>query len=116
MYIAKVIRAAMEDFHVKSLSADQNDHDDQMKILNPIIRNAVATALYAAEQYDVNPLARDFVNTLYRSMPTCWEQPELSRDFSRDGFLKLLESGLQKSNYPADELGRLAKSILENID
>ena len=40
-YIAIVVRNAMEDFHCKHLS------DEQMKELNPIIRNAIYTALYA---------------------------------------------------------------------
>jgi len=39
-YIAMVIRNAMEDFHCKHLS------DTQMKELNPLIRNAIYTALY----------------------------------------------------------------------
>ena len=37
--IAAVIRNAMEDFHVKYLT------DEQMKELNPIIRNAIYTIL-----------------------------------------------------------------------
>ena len=36
-YVAMVIRNAMEEFHCKYLS------DEQMKELNPIIRNAVCT-------------------------------------------------------------------------
>ena len=36
-YIAMVIRNAMEDFHCEHLT------DDQMKELNPIVRNAVCT-------------------------------------------------------------------------
>ena len=39
-YISIVIRNAMEDFHTKHLT------DKQMKELNPVIRNAVYTALY----------------------------------------------------------------------
>ena len=41
LYISMVVRNAMEDFHGKHLS------DAQMKEINPIIRNAVYTALYA---------------------------------------------------------------------
>jgi hypothetical protein len=40
-YIAMVVRNAMEDFHCRHLS------DEQMAELNPIIRNAIYTALYA---------------------------------------------------------------------
>ena len=44
-YISIVIRNAMEDFHSKHLS------DAQMKELNPLIRNAVYTALYSMRYY-----------------------------------------------------------------
>ena len=40
-YISIVIRNSMEDFHSKHLT------DAQMKELNPVIRNAVYTALYS---------------------------------------------------------------------
>ena len=42
--IAIVVRNAMEDFHVNNLS------DAQMKELNPIIRNAIFTALHSARR------------------------------------------------------------------
>ena len=41
-----VIRNAMEDFHCEHLT------DDQMKDLNPIIRDAVCTALHAFNNYE----------------------------------------------------------------
>jgi len=44
-YMAIVIRNAMEDFHCEHLS------DEQMKRLNPIIRNAVCTAFHAFQNY-----------------------------------------------------------------
>src|SRR5687767_7876176 len=53
-YIAIVVRNAMEDYHVKHLS------DEQMKELNPIIRNAIATALHAFNHYEQSPAARRF--------------------------------------------------------
>jgi hypothetical protein len=46
LFIAVVIRNAMEDFHVKHLS------DAQMRELNPIIRNAVFTAVHATRSID----------------------------------------------------------------
>ncbi len=41
MYIAKVVRDCMEGFHCEHLS------DAQMRELNPIVRNAICTALHA---------------------------------------------------------------------
>src|SRR5262245_60252351 len=41
MYVAMVVRNALEDFHCRHLS------DEQMKELNPLIRNAICTALHA---------------------------------------------------------------------
>ena len=43
MYVAMVVRNAMEDFHHKQLS------DNQVEELNPIIRSAIYTAIYARE-------------------------------------------------------------------
>jgi hypothetical protein len=42
LFIAMVIRNAMEDFHHEHLT------HEQMEDLNPIIRNAVCTALHAS--------------------------------------------------------------------
>jgi len=51
-YIAMVIRNTMEDFHCEHLT------DDQMKELNPIIRNAVCTALHAFKNYEHSDAAQ----------------------------------------------------------
>jgi hypothetical protein len=77
MYIAMVIRNAMEDFHVEHLS------DSQMKELNPIIRNAVYTALHAYENYETSIAAKQFVDFNVHLIPEYWEQPILLRDYSR---------------------------------
>ena len=44
-YAAIVVRNAMEEFHCKHLS------DEQMEELNPIIRNAIYTALCSSTYY-----------------------------------------------------------------
>jgi hypothetical protein len=80
-YIAMAVRNAMEDFHSEHLS------DEQMKELNPIIRNAIATALYAVEHAEDNPLAMAYVLHQFRLIPNYWEPPELSGKFSLDEFL-----------------------------
>lgn len=55
-YIAMVVRNAMEDFHCEHLT------DDQMKQLNPIIRNAICTALHAFNCYEQSDAAARFVD------------------------------------------------------
>lgn len=78
--IAMVVRNSMEDFHAKQLT------DDQMKELNPIIRNAVYSALvlltYAGDESDVakhqNAIAG--VSRLLMMVPKYWEEPELTED------------------------------------
>lgn len=75
-YIAMVIRNAMEDFHCQHLS------DEQMKQLNPIIRNAVCTALHAFENYEDSPQATQFVDFNFMLIPKYWEPPELLPDYT----------------------------------
>jgi hypothetical protein len=79
-YIAMVIRNAMEDFHCKYLS------DEQMRELNPIIRNAICTALHAFVNYDKSAAAKHMVNFNTHCIPEYWEEPKLS-----EGFLELVD-------------------------
>ena len=64
--IAAVVRNSMEDFHCKYLS------DAQMKELNPIIRNAIYTALI---KLDEQPQAMAAYYELF--IPDYWEDCEL---------------------------------------
>ena len=75
LYIAMVVRNAMEDFHVKHLS------DAQMKELNPIIRNAVYTALRALSLAKKSEMARNYVGFQLQLIPDYWEEPQLLEDF-----------------------------------
>ena len=70
-YISIVIRNAMEDFHSKHLS------DAQMKELNPLIRNAVYTALYAMQYCNDSLRMREFMGSQVEMIPQYWEEPEL---------------------------------------
>ncbi len=70
-YIAIVVRNAMEDFHCTNLS------DEQMKELNPIIRNAIYTAIYAYETHKQSDRSKEFVDYHLMSIPKYWEEPEL---------------------------------------
>jgi transcription termination factor NusB len=69
--ISIVIRNAMEDFHSKHLS------DEQMKELNPIIRNAVYTALYTMQYCNDSVRAREFIDEQIKMIPRYWEEPKL---------------------------------------
>lgn len=75
MYIAIVVRNAMEDFHVQHLS------DAQMRELNPLIRNAICTALHALRSTDHSVAARQFVAFQLHMIPNYWEEPVLTRDY-----------------------------------
>ena len=70
-YISIVIRNAMENFHSKYLT------DKQMKELNPLIRNAVYTALYTMQYYKDSVRARDFMESQVGMISVFWEEPEL---------------------------------------
>ena len=74
-YIAMVVRNAMEDFHCRHLS------DEQMAELNPIIRNASYTAIYAFESRRDSKVAEAFLDFHLMSIPKYWEEPELLPDF-----------------------------------
>jgi hypothetical protein len=70
--ISIVIRNAMEDFHTKYLS------NAQMKELNPIIRNAVYTALYSMHYCKDSMKLMEFISYQSDMIPDYWEEPELN--------------------------------------
>jgi hypothetical protein len=72
--IAMIVRNAMEDFHAAHLS------DDQMRELNPIIRNAICTGLHALDNLsDQRVMA--YVALQTAMIPAYWEEPELLEDY-----------------------------------
>jgi len=76
LFVAALVRNEMEAFHVEHLT------DSQMKILNPIIRNAIYSGLTAWEVAKKDPLAKEFISMyLSRFIPNYWEEPELVDDF-----------------------------------
>jgi hypothetical protein len=76
-YVAIVVHTAMEDFRAKHLSGEQ------MKELNPIIRNAIFTALYAEETLCRSERAKEFVKYHWELIPPSWEEPELLKGFEK---------------------------------
>lgn len=81
--VAMYVRNEMEDFHVQHLT------DAQMKELNPIIRNAIAAALYAIRNYGKDEACRKLVNFQDLLIPEYWEEPKLTEEFRQ--FVKYLE-------------------------
>lgn len=75
MFLAMVVRNAIEDFHHRHLS------DEQMKELNRIVRNAIYTGLQALRNYDRSDGARFFADFQRMHIPKYWEQAELLTDF-----------------------------------
>ncbi len=69
--IAIVIRNAMEDFHCAYLN------DTQMRELNPIVRNAIYTVLYACEHHESEDWCEMYLEAQRRHIPGYWEEPEL---------------------------------------
>lgn len=69
-----VVRNNLEDFHCKHLS------DEQMKELNPLIRNAVFTALTVLSDID-HPLNDHYTKIVIEMIPEYWEEPELTNDY-----------------------------------
>lgn len=73
-YIAMAVRNAMEDFHCEHLS------DDQMRELNPIIRNAIYTALYAASHTQEERWCAEYFRFQNQMIPQHWEAPRLTEE------------------------------------
>lgn len=82
-YIAIVVRNELEDFHCKYLS------DDQMRELNPLIRDGICSALHAYFNYHEYENATGFVNWNFFNIPDYWEEPQINSWLRREsGFDK----------------------------
>jgi len=82
-YIAITVRNAMEDFHAENLS------DKQMRELNPIIRNAIYTALHAQAHAGDNEGCRVYIQFQEHLIPEYWEEPELLDEYK--GLMEAVE-------------------------
>ncbi len=78
----------MEDCHAKHLT------DEQMRELNPIVRNAIYTGLQALRHYDQSEGARSFTDFQKMLIPKYWEPPELLTDFMNS--VKMMDDGRRK--------------------
>lgn len=88
--VAMAVRNAMERIHGGGNELDHRadgggDHgltDEQMHHINHIVRDAVATALYAIEHAASDPRCRTYVDFQARLIPSYWEQPELLKNLT----------------------------------
>jgi len=85
LVIAMYVRNSIEDFHAEHLS------DAQMKELNPLVRNAIYTALICLVALE-NPekhhpplveTANQLLGFQATLIPDYWEPPEITEDFWR---------------------------------
>ena len=76
MIIATAVRNALEEIH----GGGTHDllSDEQMSRINPLIRNAVATALHAMTF--PSPASRLYLR-MVRAVPSFWDPPELLDDY-----------------------------------
>lgn len=93
--IAMAVRNAMEDFHCANLT------DAQMNELNPIVRNAIYTVLYACEHHEFEEWCERYLEAQRRLIPGYWEEPKLLDGVRDSRFRQLLddmESGQDVTN------------------
>jgi hypothetical protein len=86
------VRNALEGFHVRHLT------DEQTRELNPIIRDAIFTALHASHWMDRSDHARRWVDYQLQLLPSYWEAPELL-----DGYLASLRRSGEDEGSPAPQ-------------
>ena len=72
------VRNAIEDFHCRNLS------DRQMRELNPIIRNAIFTAIYAMTKLKESKTADRYLRFVRSLIPEYWESPPTLLDEYRE--------------------------------
>lgn len=102
MVIAMGVRNAMEHFHVQHLS------DEQMAELNPIIRNAIATGLFAIANMDRDDRCNGWVGFQSMLVPPYWEAPQLLDDLTgmRGTFSALERTTCRHCGQPITRPGR----------
>lgn len=70
--IAMFVRHGIEGFHREHLT------NEQMRILNPLIRNAIHSALYTMEHREEDWYCDQELENKRGAIPPYWESPELS--------------------------------------
>lgn len=80
--MAMGVRNAMEGIVHGGQVDELNLSDEQMATLNPIVRNAIATALHAEKQYLTERAARAYLDFQAQLVPSHWEPAELLKDYT----------------------------------
>lgn len=57
--------------------------DEQMAVLNPVVRNAIATGLHAEKHYRTGRAARSYLDFHRALVPEYWELPGATRRVHR---------------------------------
>jgi hypothetical protein len=82
MVIGMCVRNAMEGTIHGGELGDLSLTDEQMAVVNPIARNAIATGLHAEEHYFTDEAARAYLNFQRQLVPQYWERPVLLDDYT----------------------------------
>jgi hypothetical protein len=78
VYLAVRVREAMEDFHVTNLT------DEQMAVINPLIRNALYGGLRIRRLAASGDLGcQRFIERDLQAVPPYWEPPQLNDSDAR---------------------------------
>lgn len=76
-YITAVICNNIQDFQAEHLS------DEQMEVLNPLIKNATYTALHSLFKENRTPIDDQFVELNSETIPDDWEDPTLVKNYTK---------------------------------
>jgi len=79
--LAMSVRNALEGTLHGGELGDLSLTDEQMSLLNPVVRNAIATGLHAEAHYFTHQAARAYLDFQRRLIPEYWERPELLDEY-----------------------------------
>lgn len=100
--IAMFIRYGIEGFHREHLT------DEQMRILNPLIRNAIYTALYAIEHAEEEWHCDQQLERMRIAIPSYWEPPVvwnslINPEYDEEATRHFKRLHAEKHGLPAEE-------------
>ena len=75
MVIAMSVRNAVLEGRFTAAAGELSLTDEQMAVLNPTVRNALATALHAKAHYLTSRAARSYLDFQAMLIPDYWEPP-----------------------------------------
>lgn len=85
MLLAIAVRNELEALHGGDLTSDEIGceplTDEQMRMINPIVRNSVLSVLHALDNYVEDDRARLYIGFQESLVPDYWECPVLTEDY-----------------------------------